>query len=73
METTMRKSTVKEKNNDRDTLDTLMDKVLDDIQEVRDLVGAENIDVVLRVGNNRSPSYREVKIPSLAMEIKAKV
>lgn len=73
METTTRKSTVKEKNNDRDTLDTLMDKVLDDIQEVRDLVGAENIDVVLRVGNNSSPSYREVKIPSLAMEIKAKV
>lgn len=46
---------------------------LKDMGPVADLIRGSNIAVVLRIGNEGSPSYREVQMKHLAREIKAKV
>lgn len=54
-------------------VEDFLDEDLKEIGDVKDFVRAENITVVLKIGNDRSPSYREVQLNKTAYEIKARV
>lgn len=45
---------------------------LEALGHVRSLIAGENVSVILRIGNVNSPSYREVRMPHTAREIKSR-